>query len=116
MRYTTIQNWADNVYNLVTKRAVAHEEATMEWVDGNLGSKLTMKYPSVYMMGKGAHAEILSIAFAGRGQHQDAGGKEFLELREKEAGHSIEATGKVLRSHFSWKQQDADYTDGSAAR
>jgi len=75
VRYTTIQNWADNVYNLVTKRAVAYEEATMEWVDGNLGSKLTMKYPSVYMMGKGAHGEILSIAFAGRGQHQDAGGK-----------------------------------------
>ena len=75
VRYTTIQNWADNVYNLVTKRAVAHEEATMEWVDGNLGSKLTMKYPSVYMLGKGAHAEILSIAFAGQGQHQDAGGK-----------------------------------------
>jgi Fe-S cluster assembly protein SufB len=75
VRYTTIQNWADNVYNLVTKRAVAYEEATMEWVDGNLGSKLTMKYPSVYMMGRGAHGEILSIAFAGRGQHQDAGGK-----------------------------------------
>jgi Fe-S cluster assembly protein SufB len=75
VRYTTIQNWADNVYNLVTKRAVAYEEATMEWVDGNLGSKLTMKYPSVYMMGKGAHGEILSIAFAGHGQHQDAGGK-----------------------------------------
>jgi Fe-S cluster assembly protein SufB len=75
VRYTTIQNWADNVYNLVTKRAVAHEDATMEWVDGNLGSKLTMKYPSVYMMGQGAHAEILSIAFAGHGQHQDAGGK-----------------------------------------
>ncbi|HEY7491234.1 MAG TPA: Fe-S cluster assembly protein SufB [Candidatus Tectomicrobia bacterium] len=75
VRYTTIQNWADNVYNLVTKRAVAYEEATMEWVDGNLGSKLTMKYPSVYMLGKGAHGEILSIAFAGHGQHQDAGGK-----------------------------------------
>jgi Fe-S cluster assembly protein SufB len=75
VRYTTIQNWADNVYNLVTKRAMAYEEATMEWVDGNLGSKLTMKYPSVYMMGKGAHGEILSIAFAGQGQHQDAGGK-----------------------------------------
>ncbi|MGQ4808188.1 hypothetical protein NKDENANG_01555 [Candidatus Entotheonellaceae bacterium PAL068K] len=75
VRYTTIQNWADNVYNLVTKRAVAHADATMEWVDGNLGSKLTMKYPSVYMMGPGAHAEILSIAFASRGQHQDAGGK-----------------------------------------
>ena len=75
VRYTTIQNWADNVYNLVTKRAVAYKEATMEWVDGNLGSKLTMKYPSVYMLGEGAHAEILSIAFAGTGQHQDAGGK-----------------------------------------
>jgi Fe-S cluster assembly protein SufB len=74
-RYTTIQNWSSNVYNLVTKRAVAQEDATMEWVDANLGSKLTMKYPSVYMLGKNAHAEILSIAFAGKGQHQDAGGK-----------------------------------------
>jgi Fe-S cluster assembly protein SufB len=74
-RYTTIQNWANNIYNLVTKRAVAHEDALMEWVDGNLGSKLTMKYPAVYMMGKGARGEILSIAFAGKGQHQDAGGK-----------------------------------------
>jgi Fe-S cluster assembly protein SufB len=75
VRYTTIQNWSHNVYNLVTQRALAHEDATMEWVDGNLGSKLTMKYPSVYMMGKGARAEILSIAFASGGQHQDAGGK-----------------------------------------
>ncbi len=75
VRYTTIQNWSHNVYNLVTQRAVAHEDATMEWVDGNLGSKLTMKYPSVYMMGKGARAEILSIAFANKGQHQDAGAK-----------------------------------------
>jgi Fe-S cluster assembly protein SufB len=74
-RYTTIQNWSNNVYNLVTKRAVAYADATMEWVDGNLGSKLTMKYPSVYMMEPGAHGEILSIAFAGHGQHQDAGGK-----------------------------------------
>src|SRR5438445_4697699 len=74
-RYTTIQNWASNIYNLVTKRAVAHEDALMEWVDGNLGSRLTMKYPAVYMMGKGARGEILSIAFAGKGQHQDAGGK-----------------------------------------
>ena len=74
-RYTTIQNWSNNVYNLVTKRAVAHERATMEWVDGNLGSKVTMKYPSVYLMGEDAHGEILSIAFAGKGQHQDAGGK-----------------------------------------
>jgi Fe-S cluster assembly protein SufB len=75
VRYSTIQNWSKNVYNLVTKRTLAYEDATMEWVDGNLGSKLTMKYPSVYLMGKGAHAEILSIAFAGNGQHQDAGGK-----------------------------------------
>jgi Fe-S cluster assembly protein SufB len=74
-RYTTIQNWANNIYNLVTKRAIAHEDALMEWVDGNLGSRLTMKYPSVYMMGKGARGEILSIAFAGKGQHQDAGAK-----------------------------------------
>jgi len=74
-RYTTIQNWANNIYNLVTKRAVAYEDSLMEWVDGNLGSKLTMKYPAVYMLGKGARGEILSIAFAGKGQHQDAGGK-----------------------------------------
>lgn len=74
-RYTTIQNWSTNVYNLVTKRAVAYQNATMEWVDGNLGSKLTMKYPAVYLMEPGAHGEILSIAFAGTGQHQDAGGK-----------------------------------------
>ncbi|HYM80443.1 MAG TPA: Fe-S cluster assembly protein SufB [Candidatus Limnocylindria bacterium] len=74
-RYTTIQNWSNNVYNLVTKRAVAYRDATMEWVDGNLGSKLTMKYPSVYLVEPGAKAEILSIAFAGKGQHQDAGGK-----------------------------------------
>ncbi len=75
VRYTTIQNWSTNVYNLVTKRAVAYKDAVMEWVDGNLGSKLTMKYTSVYMVEPGAHAEILSLAFAGPGQHQDAGGK-----------------------------------------
>ncbi|HXN90515.1 MAG TPA: Fe-S cluster assembly protein SufB [Candidatus Sulfotelmatobacter sp.] len=74
-RYTTIQNWSNNVYNLVTKRAVAYENATMEWVDGNLGSKLTMKYPAIWLMGERAHGEVLSIAFAGKGQHQDAGGK-----------------------------------------
>src|SRR5437870_3174692 len=74
-RYTTIQNWSNNVYNLVTKRAVAHEGATMEWVDGNLGSKVTMKYPAVWLLGERAHGEVLSIAFAGKGQHQDAGGK-----------------------------------------
>src|SRR5215475_9503545 len=75
IRYTTVQNWSANVFNLVTKRAVAHEDATVEWVDCNLGSKLTMKYPSIYLLGKEAHGEILSIAFAGDGQHQDAGGK-----------------------------------------
>ncbi|MCZ6677862.1 MAG: Fe-S cluster assembly protein SufB [Candidatus Poribacteria bacterium] len=75
VRYTTIQNWANNVYNLVTKRAFAYEDAHMEWIDGNLGSKLTMKYPSVYMMEPGARGEILSIAFASKGQHQDAGAK-----------------------------------------
>jgi Fe-S cluster assembly protein SufB len=75
VRYSTIQNWSNNVYNLVTKRAYAYEDAVVEWVDGNLGSKLTMKYPSVFLMGEGAHGEILSLAFAGNGQHQDAGGK-----------------------------------------
>lgn len=75
VRYTTIQNWSVNVYNLVTQRALVHEGATMEWVDANLGSKLTMKYPSCYLLGPGAHGEILSMAFAGPGQHQDAGGK-----------------------------------------
>ena len=75
VRYTTIQNWSTNVYNLVTQRAMVHEGGTMEWVDANLGSKLTMKYPSCYLIGPGAHGEILSMAFAGPGQHQDAGGK-----------------------------------------
>ncbi|MEX0613086.1 MAG: SufD family Fe-S cluster assembly protein, partial [Pirellulales bacterium] len=74
-RYTTIQNWANNIYNLVTKRAVAYGDSLMEWIDGNLGSRLTMKYPAVYMMEPGARGEILSIAFASKGQHQDAGAK-----------------------------------------
>jgi len=74
-RYTTIQNWANNIYNLVTKRAVAYGDATMEWIDGNLGSRLTMKYPAVYMLEPGARGEILSIAFSSNGQHQDAGAK-----------------------------------------
>jgi len=75
VRYTTIQNWSNNVYNLVTKRATAAEGATMEWIDGNLGSKVTMKYPSVFLMGPHAKGETLSVAFAGEGQHQDAGAK-----------------------------------------
>jgi Fe-S cluster assembly protein SufB len=74
-RYTTIQNWSKNVYNLVTKRAAAYKDATMEWVDGNLGSKLTMKYPAVWMMEPGARGEVLSVAFSGDDQHQDAGAK-----------------------------------------
>jgi Fe-S cluster assembly protein SufB len=74
-RYTTIQNWSNNIFNLVTKRAVAYKNASMEWVDGNIGSRLTMKYPSVYLLGEGAKGEVLSVAYAGTGQHQDAGAK-----------------------------------------
>lgn len=77
MRYTTVQNWASNVFNLVTKRAVAERNATMEWVDGNIGSKVTMKYPSVYLVGEGARGMVLSIAVAGKGQHQDTGSKMY---------------------------------------
>lgn len=75
IRYSTVQNWSANVYNLVTKRGIAHENATIEWVDGNLGSKLTMKYPSVILKGEGAHAEVISVAYSGKGQHQDTGAK-----------------------------------------
>ncbi|MBC7296468.1 MAG: Fe-S cluster assembly protein SufB, partial [Dietzia sp.] len=74
-RYTTIQNWSNNVYNLVTKRARAEEGATMEWIDGNIGSKVTMKYPAVWLTGEHAKGEVLSVAFAGEGQHQDTGSK-----------------------------------------
>ena len=74
-RYTTIQNWSNNMYNLVTQRSVVHEGGKMEWVDANLGSKITMKYPSCYLVGEGAHGEILSLAFASKGQTQDTGGK-----------------------------------------
>ncbi len=89
VRYTTIQNWSRDVYNLVTKRARVDEEGTMEWIDGNLGSKVTMKYPSVYLMGRKAHGEVLSIAFAGRGQHQDAGGKAI---------HNAPETSSIITS------------------
>ncbi|MFH0882688.1 MAG: Fe-S cluster assembly protein SufB [bacterium] len=75
IRYSTIQNWSHNIYNLVTKRAMAHKNATVEWVDGNIGSKLTMKYPAVYLVGEGAKGEILTVAFAGKDQHQDSGAK-----------------------------------------
>ena len=75
IRYSTIQNWSANVYNLVTKRGIAHENATIEWIDGNIGSKLTMKYPAVILKGEGSHAEVISVAYSGAGQHQDAGAK-----------------------------------------
>src|SRR5262249_43170591 len=75
VRYSTIQNWSNNMYNLVTKRAFAWDRATVEWVDGNIGSKVTMKYPAVFLMGKGAHGEVMSIAFANKGQEQDTGTK-----------------------------------------
>jgi Fe-S cluster assembly protein SufB len=75
VRYTTIQNWSTNVYNLVTKRAAAYEDSIVEWIDGNIGSKVTMKYPSIYLLGKGARGEVLSVAYAGNGMHTDAGGK-----------------------------------------
>jgi len=89
VRYTTIQNWSRDVYNLVTKRARVDEEGTMEWIDGNLGSRVTMKYPSVYLMGRKAHGEVLSIAFAGKGQHQDAGGKAI---------HNAPETSSIITS------------------
>src|SRR5690606_2560666 len=75
VRYTTIQNWSNNVYNLVTKRSTVEQGGTMEWVDGNIGSKVTMKYPAIYLMGEHARGETLSAAFAGGGQHQDTGAK-----------------------------------------
>ena len=75
IRYSTVQNWSNNVYNLVTKRGLAHEDSTIEWIDGNIGSKLTMKYPAVILKGKGSHAEIISVAYASEGMHQDAGSK-----------------------------------------
>ena len=92
-RYTTIQNWANNIYNLVTKRAMAYRDSVMEWVDGNLGSKLTMKYPAVHMMEPGAHGEILSIAFSGKGQHQDAGAKLVF--------HAPNTTGQIISKSIS---------------
>jgi Fe-S cluster assembly protein SufB len=89
LRYTTIQNWSTNVYNLVTKRAAAYEDGIVEWIDGNIGSKITMKYPSVYLLGKGARGEVLSVAFAGPGQHLDAGGKAI---------HAAPHTSSVINS------------------
>ncbi len=98
-RYTTIQNWSKNVYNLVTQRAVVHAGATMEWVDANLGSQLTMKYPSCYLVGERAHGEILSMAFAAAGQHQDTGGKivHGARARRRRSRRNPSASGAVER-------------------
>ncbi len=105
-RYTTIQNWSSNVYNLVTKRAMAYGDSLMEWVDGNLGSRLTMKYPAIYLMEPGARGETLSIAFAGKGQHQDAGAKMVHCARTPRAGLSRRASPKTAagRAIAGWSK------------
>ncbi len=101
-RYTTIQNWSNNVYNLVTKRAFVEEDGVMEWVDGNLGSKITMKYPSCYLVGRGARGEILSLALAGSGQHQDAGGK-LMFLAPDTSGEIISKSVSVGTGRTSYR-------------
>src|ERR671924_596306 len=113
-RYTTIQNWSPNVYNLVTKRAVAYDCAVMEWVDGNIGSKLTMKYPSIYLMGEGARGEVLSVAFAGEGQHQDAGGK-IVHVAPNTTGQIISKSVSAFGGRTSYRglvrvEPDADHS------
>jgi len=100
VRYTTVQNWSKNVYNLVTKRAYVYEDATMEWVDGNLGSKLTMKYPSVYLLGERARGDILSIAFASSGQHQDAGAKAVHAAPNTSSSIVSKSIAKESRTSF----------------
>ena len=112
-RYTTIQNWSPNVYNLVTKRAMAYENAVMEWVDGNIGSRLTMKYPSIYLMGEGARGEVLSVAFAGEGQHQDAGGK-IVHVAPNTTGQIISKSVSAFGGRTSYRglvrvEPDADH-------
>ena len=99
IRYTTIQNWSPNVYNLVTKRARAETESTVEWIDGNLGSKLTMKYPAVVMTGPKAHGEVLSVAYAGAGQHQDAGAKMTHAAPETTSIIDSKSISQGRRSH-----------------
>ena len=101
-RYTTIQNWSSNVYNLVTKRAFVEEEGIMEWVDGNIGSKITMKYPSCYLTGRGARGEILSLALANSGQHQDAGGK-LMFLAPDTSGEIISKSVSVNGGRTSYR-------------
>ncbi len=101
-RYTTIQNWSSNVYNLVTKRAFVEEDGIMEWVDGNIGSKITMKYPSCYLVGRGARGEILSLALANKGQHQDAGGK-LMFLAPDTSGEIISKSVSVNGGRTSYR-------------
>src|SRR3989338_7686170 len=102
VRYTTIQNWSNNVYNLVTKRAFVEEEGIMEWVDGNIGSKITMKYPSCYLTGRGARGEVLSLALANSGQHQDAGGK-LMFLAPDTSGEIISKSVSVNGGRTSYR-------------
>ena len=104
IRYTTIQNWYRNIFNLVTKRAVAHKNATVEWVDGNIGSRLTMKYPAIYLMGEGARGEILSMAFAGEGQHQDAGAKVI----HARAEHDVDGDEQIASPRTAARRPIAD--------
>jgi len=101
-RYTTIQNWSSNVYNLVTKRAFVEEDGIMEWVDGNIGSKITMKYPSCYLVGRGARGEVLSLALANSGQHQDAGGK-LMFLAPDTSGEIISKSVSVNGGRTSYR-------------
>ena len=102
IRYTTVQNWSRDVFNLVTKRAYAYDRATIEWVDGNLGSNLTMKYPSVYLLGEGSKADIMSIAYAGRGQHQDAGAK-VLHLAKNTSSRIISKSISKFGGHSTYR-------------
>ena len=99
VRYTTIQNWSNNVYNLVTKRTAVHEGGRMEWIDGNIGSKVTMKYPACYLLGERAVGETLSIAFAGEGQHQDAGAKMVHAAPRTTSQHREQVGGPRRRPH-----------------
>lgn len=102
VRYTTIQNWSNNVYNLVTQRAVCEEGATMEWIDGNIGSKINMKYPSVYLMGEHARGETLSIAFAGAGQHQDTGAK-MVHMAPNTSSHIVSKSISRMGGRSSYR-------------
>ena len=115
VRYTTIQNWANNIYNLVTKRAMAYGDSLVEWVDGNLGSRLTMKYPSIYLMEPGARGEVLSVAFASAGQHQDAGAKAGPLRPAHLQPHHLEVDLEKRRPH-QLSRAGADVQGGASSR